>query len=291
MAATFKIEKLKDYTIMTNHHLRNRDLSLKAKGLHSLMLSLPEEWNYTLSGLVKLSRDGKDAVMSALKELEKHKYLFRHQTQINTPNGNRFSHMEYYIFQVPYDKPPYPENPYPENPNAGKPYSGNQYSGNPKQSNINISNTNQINYPSINHGDEIDSGGKNVENLLPEPDDNVVDIVEYIKQNINYDSLCRSYSKEVIDGIVDVMTEVFCAQGSLYINRQKMSCKAVQRMYDKLDYDCVVYVLDCIAATSKSHKIKNMKNYLMTALYNAPMTVDVYYAAQVNSDFESRDSG
>ena len=100
MAATFKIEKLKDFTIMTNHHLRNRDLSLKAKGLHSLMLSLPEEWNYTLSGLVKLSRDGKDAVMSALKELEKHKYLFRHQTQINTPNGNRFSHMEYYIFQV-----------------------------------------------------------------------------------------------------------------------------------------------------------------------------------------------
>lgn len=157
MAATFKIEKLKDYTIMTNHHLRNRDLSLKAKGLHSLMLSLPEEWNYTLSGLVKLSRDGKDAVMSALKELEKHKYLFRHQTQINTPNGNRFSHMEYYIFQVPYDKPPYPENTNTENPNAGKPYSGNQYSGNPKQSNINISNTNQINYPSINHGDEIDS--------------------------------------------------------------------------------------------------------------------------------------
>ena len=279
MAATFKIEKLTDYTIMTNHHLRNRDLSLKAKGLHSLMLSLPEEWYYTLSGLVKLSRDGKDAVMSALKELEKHKYLFRHQTQINTPNGNRFSHMEYYIFQVPYDKPPYPENPNTENPNTGKPYSGNQYSGNPKQSNIHISNTYLMNYPSINQNDDMDPGGKNVENFSIESDD---DVVEYIKQSIDYDDLCRAYNKDVIDGIVDVMTEVFCAQGSLYINRQKMSCKAVQRMYDKLDYDCVVYVLDCIEVASKNHKIKNMKNYLMTALYNAPMTIDAYYAAEVN---------
>ena len=62
MAATFKIEKLNDYTVMANHHLRNRKLSLKAKGLQSLMLSLPEEWDYSLKGLAAICKDGVDSI-------------------------------------------------------------------------------------------------------------------------------------------------------------------------------------------------------------------------------------
>ena len=68
--AVFRIERTKDYTVMSNHHLRNRELSLKAKGLLSMMLSLPDDWNYTTRGLAKICKEGVDAIGSALRELE-----------------------------------------------------------------------------------------------------------------------------------------------------------------------------------------------------------------------------
>ncbi len=75
--AVFRIEKTKDFTIMSNHHLRNTELSLKAKGLLSLMLSLPEDWDYTTKGLAHICKDGVDSITTALKELERHGYLTR----------------------------------------------------------------------------------------------------------------------------------------------------------------------------------------------------------------------
>ena len=75
--AVFRVEKVKDYTIMSNHHLRNVDLSLKAKGLMSLMLSLPEDWDYTLKGLACICRDGVDSISRTIKEWEDHGYLTR----------------------------------------------------------------------------------------------------------------------------------------------------------------------------------------------------------------------
>ena len=70
--AVFRVEKTKDFTIMCNHHLRNRKLSLKAKGLLSLMLSLPEDWDYTTKGLAHICKDDIDAISTALIELEQH---------------------------------------------------------------------------------------------------------------------------------------------------------------------------------------------------------------------------
>ena len=75
--AVFRIERTRDYTVMSNHHLRNANLSLKAKGLLSMMLSLPEDWNYNIRGLASLSRDGIDSVRSAIKELEHYRYVER----------------------------------------------------------------------------------------------------------------------------------------------------------------------------------------------------------------------
>ena len=75
--AVFRVEKTKDFTIMSNHHLRNTELSLKAKGLLSLMLSLPEDWDYTTKGLAHICKDGVDSITTALKELERHGYLTR----------------------------------------------------------------------------------------------------------------------------------------------------------------------------------------------------------------------
>lgn len=77
--AVFRIERTHDYTVMSNHHLRNGELSLKAKGLLSMMLSLPDDWNYTTRGLAKICKEGVDAIGGTLRELEKAGYIVRHQ--------------------------------------------------------------------------------------------------------------------------------------------------------------------------------------------------------------------
>lgn len=77
--AIFRIEKTRDYTVMSNHHLRNAGLSLKSKGLLSMMLSLPEDWNYTTRGLAKICKEGTDSIGSALKELERAGYIVRNR--------------------------------------------------------------------------------------------------------------------------------------------------------------------------------------------------------------------
>ena len=77
--AVFRIERTRDYTVMSNHHLRNHELSLKAKGLLSMMLSLPDDWNYTTRGLAKICKEGVDAIGGALRELETAGYIVRHQ--------------------------------------------------------------------------------------------------------------------------------------------------------------------------------------------------------------------
>ena len=73
--AVFRIEKTRDYTVMSNHHLKDRTLTLKSKGLLSMMLSLPDEWNYTTRGLAAICREGVDSIGAALKELETHGYM------------------------------------------------------------------------------------------------------------------------------------------------------------------------------------------------------------------------
>ena len=83
--AVFRIEKTRDYTVMANHHLRNTKLSLKAKGLLSLMLSLPEEWDYTTKGLARICKDGVDSICAGVRELEEHGYVIRQR--VRNPNG------------------------------------------------------------------------------------------------------------------------------------------------------------------------------------------------------------
>lgn len=85
--SVFRIEKTKDFTIMSNHHLRNRNLTLKAKGLMSLMLSLPEEWDYTLKGLSLISKEGVDAIRVAVLELEQQGYVVRERIRNEKDNS------------------------------------------------------------------------------------------------------------------------------------------------------------------------------------------------------------
>ena len=118
----FRAERNKGYTVMSNYHLRDKSLSLKVKGLLSQILSLPEDWDYTLSGLCYINRERKDAIRSAVNELERAGYIERHQT---TDEGGKFSSNEYIIHEQPVSLPPSLDKPSSENPTTGKPTSEN----------------------------------------------------------------------------------------------------------------------------------------------------------------------
>ena len=129
--AVFRIERTKDYTVMSNHHLRNHELSLKAKGLLSMMLSLPDDWNYTTRGLAKICKEGVDAIGSALRELETAGYIVRNQLR---DQQGRISDTEYVIYEQP--QPKNPDTPQPdtaspdtENPDAHAGFRGDQNPG------------------------------------------------------------------------------------------------------------------------------------------------------------------
>ena len=118
--AVFRVEKNRGYTVMSNHHLRNKDLSLKAKGLLSQMLSLPEDWDYTLKGLSLIHRESIDAIRTAVWELEKAGYITRQQ---NRDGKGKMADMVYTIYEQPQPRPVQPDdaapgldNPVLENP-------------------------------------------------------------------------------------------------------------------------------------------------------------------------------
>ena len=150
--AVFRVERTRDYTVMSNHHLKNKELTLKAKGLLSQMLSLPEDWDYTLSGLSAINRESKDAIRSAVNELEKAGYIRRRQT---VDERGKFSGNEYVIYEQPQPLLDYPlsENTTTGNPSTEKPSPENptQLSKDitsTKESNTDLSKTHSIPFPS-----------------------------------------------------------------------------------------------------------------------------------------------
>ena len=119
--AVFRVERNKGYTVMSNHHLRNKELSLKAKGLLSQMLSLPEDWDYTLAGLSFINREKIDAIREAIKELERAGYIVRSRER---DEKGRLRGADYIIYEQPQPSVsdlPTLENPTLDNPKFKKP--------------------------------------------------------------------------------------------------------------------------------------------------------------------------
>ena len=131
--SVIRVHKTANFTVMSNYHFKEKKMSLKAKGLLSLMLSLPEDWDYSISGLTTLSKDGKDSVMSALGELEKFGYLSRRRV---TNDKGQFAGVEYNIYEQPQPGTPVSEKQNSENSNEEK-------SNSEKPAQLN---TNSINY-------------------------------------------------------------------------------------------------------------------------------------------------
>ncbi len=143
MATVFRVEKNKDYTVMSNFHLKDKRLSLKAKGLLSLMLSLPAEWDYTLAGLAGMNKEGVDAIRTAVMELEQAGYIKREFSRRETGefNGNN-----YVIFETPHENSPLLENPTTDSPLLDSPISDFPLPENPTELNTNRVSTNSTPY-------------------------------------------------------------------------------------------------------------------------------------------------
>ena len=140
--AVFRVERNKGYTVMSNHHLRNKELTLKAKGLLSQMLSLPEDWDYTLAGLSQINREKIDAIREAIKELEKAGYIVRSRER---DEKGRLRGADYVIYEQPHTEPtpdlPTLENPTLDNPMQEKPMLEKPTLENPMQLNKDIQRT------------------------------------------------------------------------------------------------------------------------------------------------------
>ena len=285
--AVFRVEKSRDYTVMSNCHLRDKGLSLKAKGLLSQMLSLPEDWDYTLSGLSHINRESKDAIRSAVNELEAAGYIQRRQT---TDASGKFSGNEYVIHESPVKTEPSLEKPSSGNPTTDNPSTGKPSSENPTQLNIDITNTQKQN-TDISSTDSIPFFSEETAAWLPEANRRETDAQkmdsyrELIRENIEYDILLHDlpYDKDRLDEIVELMTETVCSKRKyIRIAGNDFPAESVKSRFLKIDAEHIKFVFDCLNANTS--KVRNIKQYLLTVIYNAPTTIGNYYSSLVNHD-------
>ena len=280
--AVFRIERTRDYTVMSNHHLRNANLSLKAKGLLSMMLSLPEDWNYTTRGLAKICKEGVDAIGAALRELEAAGYIVRHKLR---DRQGRISDTEYVIYEQPQLRKPDTDSPDTENPYMDKPDTEK-----PAELNIEKSNTQK----SITHGSSTDSIPFRETAAVSPPERKGRDAMsvseienyrELILENIEYDYLCREFAtyREDLDEIVELMVETVCARRkTTRIAGSDFPHEVVRSRFLKLDSEHIRFVMDSLQKNTT--EVRNMKQYLLAVLFNAPTTISNHYTAQVNHD-------
>ena len=283
--AVFRIDKTRDYTVMSNHHLRNTELSLKAKGLLSLMLSLPENWDYTTKGLAAICKDGIDSISSCIRELEKNGYIIRERMR---NEKGQLTTIEYTILEQPKSAPPDREKPIRENPVLDIPAQVEPIQENTAQLNTNKSNKKELN-TDISNTDPIKSYQKEPEPTKEKSDrigyDEVETYRQIIKENIDYDVLSVNLNRDaaMLDEIVDLMTETVCTQkSSLVIAGDTYPAAIVKSKLLKLTSEHIEYVIDCMRENTSD--IRNIKKYLLAALFNAPSTIDSYYTTKVHHD-------
>ena len=351
--ATFRVEKIKGYTIMSNYHLRDINISLKAKGLLSQMLSLPENWDYTMYGLAKINKESIDAVRTAIHELETFGYIAR--KRVRNIHG-QLKEAEYFIYEIPHTKSydPEPTDPIeptytsksesidnielndtiesepigciesaesvkfesdkvefcePEldepkfsqpklyQPNLKKPMLDEFIQDNQTQLNTYILNTN------IQSTDLLSTDQKNtkqqtkdffdIESIYQASTNGNKGVIgaisayrEIIKDNISYDALCSQYDTEKVSEILELIIDTLCnGRRTIRIGGVNMNSELVKAQFLKLDMNHIAYVLNCMEKNTT--EIKNIKSYLLTALYNAYITINNYYSAVVNHDLAS----
>lgn len=278
----FRVQKTKDFTVMSNHHLKNKDLSLRSKGLLSFMLSLPEDWDYTLKGLATLNKEGVDAIRSAINELEAFGYIERRRLRNDKGQlgDNEYIIHELPILSEPKQTEPILENPTLDNPEQAEPVQGKSTQLNTNKSNTEISNTDLLNTYPINSTEAIEP--KQPEQIGM---DKILAYRQLVKQNIEYDILCerRNGNVGMLNEIVDIIVETVCtSRKELTVASEKRNAEIVKSKLLKLNSEHIEYVLDCMK--NNTTDVRSTKQYLLAALFNAPSTIDSYYTLKVNHD-------
>ena len=294
--AVFRVERNTGYTVMSNHHLRNKELTLKAKGLLSQMLSLPEDWDYTLAGLSHINREKIDAIREAVRELERAGYIVRSRER---DAKGRLRGADYIIYEKPPNLDlPTLENPTLENPTLEKPTQENPMQLNKEvqrtnlskkeKSNTDTQSTHSIPILSPDPSPLEGQAAAPPERKRKEPDDAYRVYEEIVKDNICYDILKQDmpYDHDRIDEIVDLILETVCTRRrTIRIAGDDYPADLVKSKFMKLDSEHIRFVLDCMRENTT--KIRNIKQYLRAALFNAPSTIGNYYTSLVAHDMAS----
>ena len=318
--AVFRVERTRDYTVMSNHHLKNRLLSLKAKGLLSVMLSLPDEWDYTLRGLAAISKEGVDAIREAIRELEDAGYIVRSRGR---NEKGQLSGTEYVIYEHPQQSADAPVLDIPtqeksvvadkpkEESKATKPLDFNtsktisescetsSSSGKtPMWENPTLENPTQLNTKRSKTNSE--SKKQTTSSLplsIPSPslpaqteggmeEDQVRKYRNQVKRNIDYFEISEDYAAnlEQLDEIVDLMVETLCStRPTLSVAGDNLPASLVKERLLKINCMHIQYVMDSLK--SNTTPVRNIKRYLLTVLFNAPATIDHYYSAQFRHEY------
>ena len=285
--AVFRVEKNRNYTTMANYHLRDMNLSLKAIGLLSKMLSLCDEWDYTTRGLASICKEGVDSIGSTLKELEVNGYLVRNRLR---DKKGRIADTEYIIYEKPHTLHPDMSHPDTEKPYMDKPYTEKPTQLNTKALNNDRLNTQESNPNPSNHG------ARDVSPVIPSPPkqmgyeligfDSLDELKEVVYVNIEYEHF-KQYGpvgiRERLDEVADLIIETLCStKETIHVAGDDYPTILVKEKLLKINSMHIEYVFDCL--DKNTTYVRNIKQYLLAALFNAPSTIDSYYTALVNHD-------
>ena len=261
--AVYRVNKSRNYTVMSNFHLRDKNLSLKAVGLLSKMLSFNDGWKFSTRGLSAICKEGPDAILSALRELERHGYLVRHRQR---DSKGRLSSTIFDIFEEPQPALPDTGSPHMENPDVDNPDMEKPHEGNPAQINTNQvitqeRNNSLSNYQSINLDgmDGIDERAR---------------YEELIRDNLELEILSRDhrFDTDRVNEMVEIMLDAICStRPTIRINGEDMPQQVVKSRFLKLNSSHIEYVLHAMDECPSD--IRNIRAYMLTTLYNASLTI------------------
>lgn len=283
--STFRVNKNVNYTVMSNHHLQDKRLSLKAKGLLSYMLSLPDDWDYSLKGLTIGCKDGLDSVRTAVLELEEHGYVRRQK--VRNARGQIIDY-DYQVYESPAEDVP----AVPDDDNSAPPpsTSSNQKSGVkpcsspfldfPNMAEPNLEKATQQNTNKQNtKRQSTNLSGQTAE--TEDFDQMATQVRSGFRKKLEIDILAKRYAPEMLEELLDNIVEMYCCPlKTQYIGKQAQTTKAIRLRLDKLTSQHVEYIFDVMANTTQP--IKNIMAYLRTTILNAPTTMEHYYQAQGN---------
>ena len=246
------------------------------------MLSLPEDWDYTMKGLARICKDGIDSISGGIWELEAHGYLIR--ARVRGANGQLGS-IEYTILEQPKAPSPTQEKPIRENPIQVKPMLDAPIQENPAQ----------LNTKEQNKELSITQGSSPIPSRPPTPreksrigQDRMRERESYreiIWENIDYDILAQNekLDRNRLDELVELMVDTVCSnQEMIRIAGDDYPAEVVKSRFLKIDSSHIEYVLERMRENTTY--VRNIKKYLLAALYNAPVTMDSYYTFLVNHD-------